>query len=48
MSINKHFSFKVVDSTDCIHYHSIKSKHLNGAVRKLYQMYDVKDIIRIY
>lgn len=26
---------------------SITSKHLNGAVRKLYQMYNIDEIVRI-
>ena len=47
MKLLKDFAFKFVDSKDRKRCCLIRSKNLNGAVRKLYQEYDVVDIIRI-
>lgn len=47
MKLLKDFAFEFVDSKDCKRWCLIRSKNLNGAVRKLYQTYGVVDIIRI-
>ena len=47
MKLLKDFTFEFVDSKDRTRRRLIRSKNLNGAVRKLYQEYDVVDIICI-
>ena len=47
MKLLKDFAFEFVDSKDRKRSRLVRSKNLNGAVRKLYQEYDVVDIIRI-
>lgn len=42
------YKFLVIDKHDRRRIYRTKSKHLNGAVRKLYQTYDIKDVIQIW
>lgn len=44
----KDFEFEVVLKNGKRNFAVISSKHLNGAVRKLYQMYDIEELIHIW
>lgn len=41
------YAFKVRLEDGTVKSYGIYSKHLNGAVRKLYQQYDIEDVLEI-